>query len=171
MKTQKEYNKLIADQDKIPQDEKDKLLCNVKALRIIRFTLQANTFRLVSSCTTSKEIWDRLKELYSTDKDLEHSIKTLLLSEFGAFAQKSEETLLQTFDRYNHLLSKMMKHDIERKEIEQKVTFLNGLRPEWMAVVSIVKAHEQFKSYSLAKLMGILKSHDSTVTVMPAFPG
>ena len=80
VKTQKEYNKLIVDVDKIPQDEKDKLLCNVKALRITRFSLQANTFRLVSSCTISKEIWDRLKELYSTNEDLEHSIQTLLLS-------------------------------------------------------------------------------------------
>ncbi|KAL7583919.1 hypothetical protein Lser_V15G43916 [Lactuca serriola] len=54
----------------------------------------------------------------------------------------------------------MIKHDIERKLIEQKVTFLNGLRYEWRAVVSTVKAHEQFKSYSLAKLVGILKSQE-----------
>ncbi|XP_052621843.1 uncharacterized protein LOC128127401 [Lactuca sativa] len=164
VKTQKEYNKWTADVDKIPQDEKDKLLCNVKELIIIRFALQANTFRLVSSCTSSIEICDRLKELYSTDDDLEHSIQTLLLSEFGAFTQKAKETLLQMFDRYNHLLSKMTKHGIERKSIEQKVTFLNSLRPEWMPVVSTVKVHEQFKAYSLAKLMGILKSHEITVS-------
>ncbi|XP_052625831.1 uncharacterized protein LOC128132873 [Lactuca sativa] len=116
------------------------------------------------SCTTAKEIWDRLKELYSTDEDLEHSIQTLLLSEFGAFVQKPEEKLIQTFDRFNHFLSKMMKPSIERKVIEQNDTLMNGLRPEWIAVVSTVKAHEQFKSYSLAKLMGILKSHESEVT-------
>ena len=28
VKSQKEYNKLVADVDKMPQDEKDKLLCN-----------------------------------------------------------------------------------------------------------------------------------------------
>ena len=41
---------------------------------------------------------------------------------------------------------------------------MNGLIPERMAVVSTVKAHEQFKTYSLAKLVGILKSHESVVT-------
>ncbi|KAL7600855.1 hypothetical protein Lser_V15G25093 [Lactuca serriola] len=164
VKTQKEYNKLVVDEHKMPQDEIDKLLCNVKAIRMIRFSLQSDTFRLVSSCTTAKEIWDRLKELYSTDEDLEHSIQTLLLSEFGVFEQKPEEKLIQTFDRFNHLLSNMIKYGIERKLIEQKVTFMNGLRPEWMAVVSTVKAHEQFKSYSLAKLVGILKSHERVVT-------
>ena len=87
----------------------------------------------------------------------------MLLSEFGEFKQNSDETVTQTFDRFNHLLSKMIKHDIERKLIEQKVTFLNGLRSEWRAVVSTVKAHEQFKSYSLAKLVGILKSQEKIV--------
>nr|KAJ0226213.1 hypothetical protein LSAT_V11C100043120 [Lactuca sativa] len=162
--TQKKYNKLLTNVEKIPQDEKEKLLCNVKAKRMIRFDLQYDTFRLVSPCTTAKEIWDRLKELYSTDEYLEHSIQTLLLSEFDAFQQKPNEKLIQAFDRFNHLLSKMIKHDIGREVIEQKVTLLNGLRPEWMVVASTAKAHEQFKIYSLVKMVGILKSHESVVT-------
>ena len=59
-----------------------------------------------------------LKELYSTDEDLEHSIQTLLLFEFGDFKKKPEEKLIQAFDRFNHLLSKMIKHGIERNVIE-----------------------------------------------------
>ena len=147
----------------VPKDEKDKLISNIKAMRVIRFNLQSDTFRLVSSCSTTKEIWDRLKELYSTDADLEHDTQTLLLLEFGAFTQKPEESLSQTLNRYNHLLSRMVKYGIGRKLIEQKVTFMNGLRLEWMAVVSTIKAHEQFKSYTLANLVGILKSHESVV--------
>ena len=58
----------------------------------------------------------------------------------------------------------MTKHAIGQDVIEQKLTFINRLRSEWKAVVSIVKAHEQFKSYSLAKLVGILKSHESEVS-------
>ncbi|XP_023761709.1 cyprosin [Lactuca sativa] len=79
MKTKKEYNQLMVDVKDVPQDEKDKFVCNIKALRMIRFSLQSDTFRLVSSCTTAKEVWDRLKELYSTDEDLEHSIQSLLV--------------------------------------------------------------------------------------------
>jgi len=50
--------------------------------------------------------------------DLEHSVQTLLLSKFGDFAQRSEETLDQAFNRYNHLLSRMLKYNLERKVIE-----------------------------------------------------
>ena len=73
------------DVEYIPQDEKEKFQCNIKALRMIRFVLQLDTFHLVSSYATAKEIWDRLKELYSIDDDLGHSIQTLPLSKFGDF--------------------------------------------------------------------------------------
>lgn len=46
---------------------------NLKATRILRFALPHDTFRLVSSYQIAKEIWDRLKELYSSDDDLKHS--------------------------------------------------------------------------------------------------
>ena len=74
--------------------------------------------RLVSSCEIAKAIWDVLREPYSRDADLEHTIQNLLLSEFGAFVQKLEEKLDQTFNCYNHLLSRMLKHKIKRELIE-----------------------------------------------------
>ncbi|XP_052626862.1 uncharacterized protein LOC128133449 [Lactuca sativa] len=148
----------------VPQDEKDKLMSNIKAMRIIRIALPQDIFCLVSACETAKAIWDRLKELYSSDADLEHSVQTMLLSEFGAFVQKYEEKLDQTFNRFNHLLSRMVKNNLKHEIIEQKVTFMNGLRSEWKAFVSTVKAHEEFKSYTLAKLVGILRSHEEEVT-------
>ena len=160
IKTQKEYNQLRLDVKDVRQDEKDKLLNNFKAMRIIRFILQADKFCLVSSCDVAKAIWDRLRELYSTNADLAHSPQTLLLSEF---VQKPDETLSITFNRYNHILSKMTKHGIGREVIEQKVTFMNGLRSQRKAVASTVKAHEQFKKYSFAKLVGILKARESEV--------
>ena len=57
-----------------------------------------------------------------------------------------------------------MKHKIKRELIKQKMTFMNGLRSEWKALVSTMKAHEQFNNYSLVKLFGILRSHEDEVT-------
>ena len=57
----------------------------------------------------------------------------------------------------------MLKHNLRREKIEQKVTFMNGWWPEWKAVGSIVKAHEQFKNYLLAQLVEILRSHKDEV--------
>ncbi|KAI3700054.1 hypothetical protein L2E82_44669 [Cichorium intybus] len=112
IKTLKEYNDLLVAHTNMPQDEKVKLMCNIKAFRIILFALQSDTLLLVSSCETAKEIWDRLQELYSGDADLEHSVQTTLLSEFGSFVQGPYETLIQVFNRYNHLLSRLLKYKI-----------------------------------------------------------
>lgn len=57
-----------------------------------------------------------------------------------------------------------MKYDLDRKPIEKKVTFLQGLRSEWKSIVSTVKDHEKFKSYSLLQVIEILKSHEDEVT-------
>lgn len=80
IKTQVDYNALLIEQKDVAQDEREKLMSNIKALRIISFALPSDTFRLVSTCETTKEIWDRLKELYLSDVDLEHLIQTMLLS-------------------------------------------------------------------------------------------
>ena len=83
-----------------------------------------------------------MKELYSSDEDLLHSTQTILLSEFRSFEQKSDESVEQTVTCFNHLLSRMMKHNLDRKAIEHNVTLLNGLRFEWKHIISTVKAHE-----------------------------
>lgn len=75
-------------------------------MRIIWFALPTDMFLLVSSCETAKEIWERIKELYSSDVDLEHSNQALLLSEFGEFVESLEEKLNKTFNLHNHLLSR-----------------------------------------------------------------
>lgn len=138
---QSDYSNIVAKHD-LTQDEKDMLRNDLRAKRDLQFALTPNTLRLISSLNTAKHIWDRSKKLYSRDEDQTHSIRTNMLSELGSFKQKDDETLDQTVDRFNHLLSKMLKHGLERTVIEHKVTFLNGLRAECKSIVSNIKAHE-----------------------------
>lgn len=58
----------------------------------------------------------------------------------------------------------MLKTNLKREIIKQKVMFMNELRFEWKVVVCTVKAHEQFRNYTLGKLVGILRSDDDEVT-------
>lgn len=57
----------------------------------------------------------------------------------------------------------MLKYGIKRESIEQKVKFMNGLKSERKSIVSTIKAYEQFRNYSLAKMVGILRSHETKV--------
>lgn len=60
------------------------------------FPFPPDTFRLLSCPETTKEILDRVKELYSGDDDLKHCIQRTLTS---------DETLDQFFSRFNHFVS------------------------------------------------------------------
>lgn len=55
-----------------------------------------------------------------------NSTQTKLLSKFGSFEQKIDETLEQNVNRFNHLLSRMINHDLQRKIIEEKVRFMSS---------------------------------------------
>ena len=61
IKTQKDYKKLLNDMKYVPKDEKDKLISNIREIRFMRFTLQSEAFRLVSSYESAKEIGIGLK--------------------------------------------------------------------------------------------------------------
>ena len=80
IKTLVDYNALIIEHNDVTRDEKNKVMSNIKTMRIIRFALPPDTFLLVSACDTAKGIRDKRKELYSVDADLEHSLQTMLLS-------------------------------------------------------------------------------------------
>lgn len=102
MSTKKDLDNLIVDGIEI--DERELLMNNLKAVRILRFSLPRDTFCLVSSFPTAKKIWDMLKELYFIDADLTHSVKTTLLSEFGSFEKKPDGTIDKSVNCFNHLL-------------------------------------------------------------------
>lgn len=109
--TQDDFESIIADDKQVDSVKKEKLINNLKALRIIRLVIPPNHL-LVSSYKYAKETWDRLKELYSGDADLTHSLQTSLLSKFGYFKKKYDESIEQIINRFNHLLSHILKHNL-----------------------------------------------------------
>lgn len=58
-----DYEQLREKYTYMATEEKDKLENDLSAKRDIRFALAPNTFRLMSSCKTTNEIWICLKEL------------------------------------------------------------------------------------------------------------
>lgn len=69
IKNQEELDNIITASKDIPKDEKDLLKNNLRAKRELCFALPQDMFRLMSSLQTTKEIWGRLKELYSGNGD------------------------------------------------------------------------------------------------------
>lgn len=56
-------------------------------------------------------------------------VQKSLLSEFGPYRQKAGELINQVKERFNHLVIKLMKYNLKRELIDEKVTFMYGLTP------------------------------------------
>ena len=108
----------------ISKENKERIEIDLNAKRELRFALTPNVFRLVCNCKSANDLWNKLKEMYGGNLKQLKSQQTAVLSEFGMFKQKSNETLEQCFDRFNLLLSQLEKYNLGRMIIEQKVTFL-----------------------------------------------
>ena len=156
----------------ISKENREKIEIDLKAKRELRFALPPHVFRLVRNCNSANDLWEKLKVMYGGNEKQLKSQQTAVLSEFGAFKQKSSETLEQYFDRFNLLLSQLEKYSLGRKPIEQKVTFLQGLKSEWKSISTTVKGHEQFDAYTIYELYGVLKTHeDDVVETVKTTPG
>ena len=106
----------------VSKESRERIEIDLKAKRELRFALTPNVFRLVRNCKSAYSLWEKLKEMYGANQKQLKSQQTAVLSEFGLFKQKSNETLEQTFDRFNLFLSQLEKYDLRRMKIEQKVT-------------------------------------------------
>ena len=93
----------------ISKEDREKIEIDLKAKRELRFALPPHVFRLVRNCESANDIWKKLGEMYAGNKRQLKSQQTAILSEFGAFKQKTGETLDQYFDRFNLLLSQLEK--------------------------------------------------------------
>ena len=114
----------------ISKENKERIEIDLKAKRELRFALTPNVFRLARNCKSANDLWKKLEEMYGGNKKQLKSQQTGILSDFGLFKQKNNESLEQYFDRFKLLLSQLEKYELGRKPIEQKVTFLQGLKPE-----------------------------------------
>lgn len=57
----------------------------------------------------------------------------------------------------------MLTYNFPRQSIEEKFNLMNSMSSEWKMITSTMKAHGQFKDYSLAQVVGLLKSHEDKV--------
>ena len=61
---------------------------NWSAMNIMQCALHPTEFSRVSSCTTAKEMWDKLQVIYEGTSEVRETKANLLISEYEAFKMK-----------------------------------------------------------------------------------
>nr|GFB90049.1 hypothetical protein [Tanacetum cinerariifolium] len=85
-----------------------------------------------SKYKTAKELWAAILKTFGGNEATKKRKKNLLKQQYGNFKAEGTETLEQTFNRLQVIVSQLqfMDVDIEKDDLNQK--FLTSLAPEWL---------------------------------------
>ena len=129
---------------------------NSKARNILLATIDSTTHHQVSSCRTTKEIWDHFTIAHEGNSQVRDTQVDILVKKTELFTQKKGETIRELSGRFNALISalKNMSKDYSTQEKNRK--FLNALSPEWKIKVVDIEEAKNLYTTPLVEIVGSL---------------
>nr|GFC95446.1 hypothetical protein [Tanacetum cinerariifolium] len=89
--------------------------------------------------------------------------KNLLKQQYGNFKAEGSETLEQTFNRLQVIVSQLQFMDVEIKQDDRNQKFLTSLAPEWLMHTIVWRNRSDLNTMSLDDLYNHLKVYESEV--------
>ncbi|XP_028105171.1 uncharacterized protein LOC114304192 [Camellia sinensis] len=133
---------------------------NAKAANMLYCALDAIEFNRICTCTTAKEIWDKLVVTHEGTTQVKESRVSLLVHNYELFKMKPDENISQMFTRFIDIINslKSLGKTYTNVEIVRKV--LRSLPKSWEnKVIAVIEARD-LSTLSLDELMGSLLTHE-----------
>ncbi|GJZ39142.1 zf-CCHC domain-containing protein, partial [Tanacetum coccineum] len=146
--------------DKQIDDLKNKLAKNNKAKMVIYNALPCKEYERMFMCKTAKEIWDTLLITHQGNSQFKVNKIDLLVQQYEQFAISEEESIDNTFARFNTIITslKALDEGFSSKNYVRK--FLRALHLKWRAKVTAIKVSKDLTSLSLDELIRNLKVYE-----------
>ena len=78
---------------------------NAKVMNILYCALDANEFNHISTCISTKKIWDRLKVTHEGANQVKESKINILVHNYELFKIEPEETITQMFTHFTDIIN------------------------------------------------------------------
>ncbi|XP_028082490.1 uncharacterized protein LOC114283818 [Camellia sinensis] len=122
--------------------------------------LDATEFNKICTCTTTKEIWDKLVVTHEETTQVKESRMSLLVHNYEFFKMKPDENISQMLTRFTDIIDslKSLGKTYTNAKIVRKV--LQSLPKSWENKVIAVIEVRDLSTLSLDELMGFLLTHE-----------
>ena len=90
---------LPEDDETWTRDQITKSNLNWSAMNIMQCALHPTEFSRVSSCTTAKEMWNKLQVIYEGTSEVRETKANMFVSEYEAFHMKNNESISKMYAR------------------------------------------------------------------------
>ncbi|GJT28211.1 hypothetical protein Tco_0908486 [Tanacetum coccineum] len=136
---------------------------DVKARTTLLLALPDEHQLRFSKYETTKELWEAILRTFGGNEATKKTKKNLLKQQYGNFKAEGSETLEQTFNRMQAIMSQLEFLDVpvEQKDLNQK--FLTSLSPEWLMHTIVWRNRNDLDTMSLDDLYNHLKVYESEV--------
>nr|GEZ12901.1 hypothetical protein [Tanacetum cinerariifolium] len=136
---------------------------DVKARTTLLLSLPDEHQLRFSKYKTAQELWAAILKTFGGNKTTKKTKKNLLKQQYGNFKAEGSETLEQTFNRLQVIISQLEFMDIEIEQDDLNQKFLTSLAPKWLMHTIVWRNKSDLDTMSLDDLYNHLKVYESEV--------
>nr|GEW46961.1 hypothetical protein [Tanacetum cinerariifolium] len=130
---------------------------DVKARTTLLFALPDEHQLRFNKYKTAQELWAAILKTFGGNEATKKTKKNQLKQQYGNFKAEGKETLEQTFNRLQAIVSHLDFMDVEIEQDDLHQNFLTSLAPEWLMYTIVWRNRSDLDTMSLDDLYNHLK--------------
>ncbi|VFQ90167.1 unnamed protein product [Cuscuta campestris] len=150
-------------EDEFDVEDTKKVENYAKAINMLYCAVNPDDYRKISSCTTAREMWDKLEVTYESTDEVREAKIDFLTQGYEMFRMKEGEKIDDMFDRFSKIINDLhaLKKTYANKDVVRKI--LRSLTPEWRSKADAIYESIGVSSVTIDGLRGKLKTYESTI--------
>nr|GEZ20836.1 hypothetical protein [Tanacetum cinerariifolium] len=144
-------------------DDMQKKKNDVKARTTLLLSLPDKHQLRFSKYKTAKELWAAILKTFGGNEATKKRKKNLLKQQYGNFKAEGTETLEQTFNRLQVIVSQLQFMDVEVEKDDLNQKFITSLAFKWLMHTIVWRNRNDLDSMSLDDLYNHLKVYEAEI--------
>ncbi|KAJ9540861.1 hypothetical protein OSB04_027367 [Centaurea solstitialis] len=143
--------------------DKKRKQTEMKALSTLLLAIPNEYQHQFCTCPDAKSLWNALEKRFYGTKSSKRNQKALLKQQYENFTSTKNESMTQTFDRFNKLVGELVNVDVKMEKDEVNRKFLRSLSEEWTMYTVSFRQGDDLEDKELEDLYNDLRIFEAEV--------
>ena len=140
-----------------------KIEINFKGINTLHCAFNPMKFKRISTCKTTKEIWDKLRVTHEGTTQVKKSMIALLSNQYEMFKMLENESITLWFDQYTTIVNQLNQLGKVTLENELVKRLLRSLPKTWRLTVVTIRKAKDLNKISLNDIYSSLLTYEQEV--------
>lgn len=148
-----------------PKTDADKKIrqTEMKALSTLLLAIPNEYQHQFQQCTDAQMLWNALEKRFKGTKSTQRNQKAILRQQYENFMSTKNESMTQTFDRFNKLIGELATVGVQIDADDVNRKFLRSLGEEWTMYTVSFRQNDQLEDKDLDDLYNDLRVFEAEV--------